>query len=236
MRRASAAAHSAMKVVLAASVTVGGRRAGRCCLGWLGPEVVEDFMGWLGWRCPRGARLGLGLAFGSGLGPRCGDGFGWLLGGGPGFLPGCGPNLRWGVTAPAWPVAGREAAAALAVAEAPAVGWGFWGPVGGILLVAWRLMCWTRMWRWQQMRWLWRWTMWSRRRGRRTWGTAGGSQTAGAGAGCLVLRIIRTRVRSRASGVCAPFPWCPTCVPVPVLWVVSCVVLGGIVALARLRG
>ena len=38
VRRASAAARSAMKVVAAASVTVGGRRAGRCCLrawdGW----------------------------------------------------------------------------------------------------------------------------------------------------------------------------------------------------------
>ena len=38
VRRASAAARSAMKVVAVASVTVGGRRAGRCCLrawdGW----------------------------------------------------------------------------------------------------------------------------------------------------------------------------------------------------------
>ena len=38
MRRAAAAARSAMKVVAVASVTVGGRRAGRCCLrawdGW----------------------------------------------------------------------------------------------------------------------------------------------------------------------------------------------------------
>ena len=38
VRRASAAARSAMKVLAAASVTVGGRRAGRCCLrawdGW----------------------------------------------------------------------------------------------------------------------------------------------------------------------------------------------------------
>ena len=38
MRRASDAARSAMKVVAVASVTVGGRRAGRCCLrawdGW----------------------------------------------------------------------------------------------------------------------------------------------------------------------------------------------------------
>ena len=32
MRRASAAARSAMEVMAAASVTVGGRRAGRCCM------------------------------------------------------------------------------------------------------------------------------------------------------------------------------------------------------------
>ena len=32
VRRASAAARSAMKVMAAAPVTVGGRRAGRCCL------------------------------------------------------------------------------------------------------------------------------------------------------------------------------------------------------------
>ena len=32
MRRASAAARSAMKVLALASMTVGGRRAGRCCL------------------------------------------------------------------------------------------------------------------------------------------------------------------------------------------------------------
>ena len=40
MRRASAAARSTMKVVEVASVTAGGRRAGRCCLrawdGWGG--------------------------------------------------------------------------------------------------------------------------------------------------------------------------------------------------------
>ena len=38
VRRASAAARSAMKVAAAVAVTVGGRRAGRCCLrawdGW----------------------------------------------------------------------------------------------------------------------------------------------------------------------------------------------------------
>ena len=61
-------------------------------------------------------------------------------------------------------------------------------------------------------------------------GDGGGSWTAGAGAGCWVLRLMRTRVPVRASGVCARFSWCPACVPVLVLWVLSCVVRGGVVA------
>ena len=63
----------------------------------------------------------------------------------------------------------------------------------------------------------------------------GGSRMAGAGVGCWVLWAMRKRVRVRASGVCARFPWCPVCVPVLVLWVVSCVVRGGVVELSRLR-
>ena len=66
-------------------------------------------------------------------------------------------------------------------------------------------------------------------------GDGGWSWTAGTGAGCWVLWIMRTRVRVRASGVCARFPWRPACMPVLVLWVVSCVVRGGVVALFRLR-
>ena len=38
------------------------------------------------------------------------------------------------------------------------------------------------------------------------------------------------------SGVCAHCPWCPMCVPMLVLCVVSCMVRGGVVALSRLRG
>ena len=38
--------------------------------------------------CPRWARFGLWLGFGSRLGPRCGDGLGWSLGGGLGFSAG----------------------------------------------------------------------------------------------------------------------------------------------------
>ena len=63
-------------------------------------------------------------------------------------------------------------------------------------------------------------------------GDSGGSWTAGAGAGCWVLCVMRTRVRVRASGVCAPFPWCSACVRVLVLLEVSCVVCGGVVALS----
>ena len=64
----------------------------------------------------------------------------------------------------------------------------------------------------------------------------GRSQKAGAGTGCWVLWVMRERVRVRASGVCARFPWCPTWVQLLVLLVVSCVVRGGVVALSRLRG
>ena len=67
-------------------------------------------------------------------------------------------------------------------------------------------------------------------------GDGGGSQTAGAGAGCRVRWVMRTGVRARASGVGARFPWCRVCLPLPVLWLVSCVVHGRVLALSRLRG
>ena len=63
-----------------------------------------------------------------------------------------------------------------------------------------------------------------------------GSRTAGAGAGCWVLWVMTTRVRVRALGVCARFPWYPACVLVLVLWVVSCVVCGGVCALSARVG
>ena len=53
----------------------------------------------------------------------------------------------------------------------------------------------------------------------------------GGGTGCWVLWVMSTRVRVRASGVCALFPWCPACVPPLVLWVVSCAPRGGVVVL-----
>ena len=62
------------------------------------------------------------------------------------------------------------------------------------------------------------------------------SGAAGAGAGCCLLWVMRRRVRVTASGVGAHCPWGPACVPVLVLWVVSCVVCGGVVALSQLPG
>ena len=47
-------------------------------------------------------------------------------------------------------------------------------------------------------------------------GDDGGSLVAGAGVGCRVLWLMRTRLRVRASGLCARFPWCPACFPVAV--------------------
>ena len=38
-------------------------------------------------------------------------------------------------------------------------------------------------------------------------GDGGGSWASGAGVGCWVLQVARTRVRVRAVGVCARFPW-----------------------------
>ena len=38
-------------------------------------------------------------------------------------------------------------------------------------------------------------------------GDGGGSWALGAGVGCWVLQVVRTRVRGRAPGVCARFPW-----------------------------
>ena len=38
-------------------------------------------------------------------------------------------------------------------------------------------------------------------------GDGGGPWAAGAGVGCSVLQVMRTRVRAQAPGVCARFPW-----------------------------
>ena len=41
----------------------------------------------------------------------------------------------------------------------------------------------------------------------RAMGEGGGPWASGAGVGCWVLRVVRTRVRVGAPGVCARFPW-----------------------------
>ena len=70
-------------------------------LGWLGPNAVEDVLGWSGSHCRRGAGLGLGLGLGCGLRSRRAGGFGRLLGGGLGFRQGCGRGLvgAWALAA-----------------------------------------------------------------------------------------------------------------------------------------
>ena len=95
MRRALTAARSAMKVVAAASVTVGGRRAGCCCLrAWVGWGRMSERTS-LGGRA-RAAVLAPGLGLGLGLTAGCGHGaltglggclaavlgFGWVAGAG----------------------------------------------------------------------------------------------------------------------------------------------------------
>ena len=79
MRRASAAVRSAMKVVAVVSVTVRGRRAGRCCLrAW-------DSWGRMSYRTSSGGRVRAavvapGLDLGLGLATGCGRGLltGWV--------------------------------------------------------------------------------------------------------------------------------------------------------------
>ena len=85
MRRASAAARSAMKVVAVASVTVGGAPRWALLpsgLGRLGPDVIEDVLG--GQACAAvvlpGLDLGLGLAAGLGGCLAAVLGFGWVVG------------------------------------------------------------------------------------------------------------------------------------------------------------
>ena len=93
MRRASAAARSAVKVMAAASVTVGGRRAGRCCLrAWDGWGRMSERTSSGGRACAAvvlpGLDLGLGLAAGCVRGALTGLGgclaavlgFGWVVG------------------------------------------------------------------------------------------------------------------------------------------------------------
>ena len=104
MRRAPAAARSAMKVAAAASVTVGGRRARCCCL-----------QAWYGWgrmseRTSSGGRAraavvapgwGLGLGLAAGCGPGAPTGLGGCLAAVFGFSWAAGAGLvgAWALAA-----------------------------------------------------------------------------------------------------------------------------------------
>ena len=181
-----------------------------------------DVLGGLRSRCRRGAGLGLGLWFGSGLRPWCVDGFGWLLGGRLGFRLGCGRGLRRGM--------------GLGGGGGACDGNGFGGlirevflaPFGGgvvdedVVVAADEVLVVVEVVESEAEE--------------IDVGDGRGSSTVGAGTRCWVLWVMMTRVRVRASGVCAHFSWCPVGVPVLVLWLVSCVVRGGVVALFRLRG
>ena len=64
----------------------------------------------------------------------------------------------------------------------------------------------------------------------RALGDGGVLWAAQAGVGCWVLRVVRTRVRVGAPGVCARFPWSPVRAGAGVG---AC---GGVVVLSRLCG
>ena len=162
-------------------------------LGWLGLNVIDDVLRGLGSRCRRGAGLGLGLWFGCGLRPRRADEFGRLRGGGLGFRPGRGRGL--------------VGACALAAAGLLAVGTGLGtcfrgfprGLGGGVLdedvvvVVVDEVVVVVEV-------------VESEAEGRAV-GEGGGPWAAGAGVECWVLRVVRTRVRVQAPGVCARFSW-----------------------------
>ena len=193
---ASAAARSTMKVVpTAASVTVGGRRAGRFCLG----------PGMAGAECPRGRPWWVELAL-----PLWCPALAWALvwlraavaarrrvrvaawrrswvsaglraraqsGRGPWRRRGC---SRWGrVRGPIWEVSPRSLGGGVLDEDVVVVA----DEVGVVVDVV------------------------ESEAEERAVGDGGGPWAAGAGVGCWVLRVMRTRVRVRALGVCARFPW-----------------------------
>ena len=195
MRRASAAARSAMNVVAAASVTVGGRRAGHCCLR------ASDGWGRMSWRTSSGGRacaavvapgfdLGLGLAAGCGRGALTGSGGGLVAVFGFGLVAGVGLVGAW----------------ALAAAGLLAVGAGLGASFGGVprglgggvldedaVVVVDEVVVVVEVVESEAEE--------------RAVGGGGGPWASRAGVRCWVLQVARTRVRVRAAGVCALFPW-----------------------------
>ena len=161
-------------------------------LGRLGLNVIEDVVGGSGSRCHRGAQLGFSLSLaaccvrgaltGSGGCLAAVLGFGWVAG------------------------AGLVGAWAGAVAGLLAVGTGLGahlgsfprGLGGGVLdedlvVVVDEMVVVAEVLESEAEE--------------RVVGDGGGPWASGAVVGCLVLRVAKTRVRVRAPGVCARFPW-----------------------------
>ena len=197
------------------------------------------------WNCTTGFARALGpgscLAAGRGRGVAAGLGRCLVVGLGGGRALGCGVaaalGFSWAADAgfhglrcrPTFPLAGRGAAAALAaaaalracvddVARCLAGGVPAWGVVGEVVAVV-VLVDVEKL-----------------EAEEADVGDGQGSRTAGAGAGCWVLWARRVQVRVRASGMCARLPLRRVCLLVPVPWVVSCVVRGGVVESSWLRG
>ena len=160
-------------------------------LGRLGPNVIEDVLGGSGLRCRRGAGLGLAFELGCRMQSWRADGFRWLSGSGLGFRLGCGCGPRQGV----W---------ALAAAGLIAVGTGLGARLGGFprglggevldeeLVVVDGVVVVLEVVESEAEE--------------RAVGDGGGPWASGAGVGCWVLQVARTKVRVRAPAVCARFP------------------------------
>ena len=195
MRCAPAAGRSAMKVVAAALVTVGGRRAGRCCLrAWdgLGRMSLRTSSG--GRACSAvvapGMNLGLDLAAGCGRGASTGSGSCLAA------------VLRFGRAAGA----GLVRAWALAAAGLLAAATGLGARLGGfprgfgdgvldedVVVVVDEVVAVMEVVESEAEE--------------RAVGDSGRPWAAGAGVACWVLQVVRTRVRARKPDVCARFPW-----------------------------
>ena len=163
-------------------------------LGWLGLNVIEDVLGGSGLRCRRGARLGLWLGFGCGLRRGAPTGLGGCLAAVLGFGRAAGAGLVG-----AWALA---AAGLFAMETGSGARFGGF-PCGlgdgvldenvvvgvdGVVVVV---------------------EVVESEAEERTVGDGRGPLAARAGVGCWGLRVVRTRVRVRAPGVCAPFLWLP---------------------------
>ena len=179
--------------------------------------------------------LGLGWGWAAGLGRGAATGLGHCLALVLGFGRAAGAGFAGVYRHLARPVEGYEAAGALAMAGAPAPGTGMGAPLGDfarglggglpdddVLVEVDQVVVLVEV--------------VGSEAEETDLGDGGGARTAGAGAGCWVVWAMRTRAGVRASGVCARFLWCPVCLPVLVLSVVSCVVRGGVVEWVRLRG